>query len=413
MVFKRNKKQQQKQQPLHGFAPSSATNSSPQSKGKTKAQASASASFKQSEPFSRTKSNSNSNSNSNKSNFISRLEINSPDVIERVRTTIQNSHVFKLPVRQTGSIGWRGADWKEKVWQGTVKVVDRNNLTAILLVDGKNGSHRNGNNKADGNTNIGGGDSNNIGQTPTIFAVCPIIDGINAVERCVDSSRYFVLRIENEEGRHMFIGLAFNERNDAFDFNTALQDAKKEREFELRNSHAYVNNEGGGGSSGPSLSFVNSSLSSIPTKDYSLKEGEKITVNIPKKQNQSSNSSRVGGAAGTGTMAFANFQKEFEDQQDYSSISSNSNANSSSPDHKDNNQAKDVAAGGGDRNEGGWGWNSLTCNASNSLSRTTTAPGNGSSTSAIAKKKKSRNSIGGGGFALKPSKRDTPARTHS
>lgn len=154
-----------------------------------------------------------------------------PEIIERVRTTIANAHVFKLPPRQSASIGWRGADWKEKVWQGTVKVVERDDLTAVLLVDRTKGS---------------------------IFAVCPVKEG--AVDRCVDSSRYFVLRIENANGRHMFIGVAFNERNDAFDFNTALEDSRREREMERNPVPAYTG----------------------PPKDYSIKEGEKIKVSIPK-----------------------------------------------------------------------------------------------------------------------------------
>mmetsp|Transcript_18039 Transcript_18039/g.41723 ORF Transcript_18039/g.41723 Transcript_18039/m.41723 type:complete len:303 (-) Transcript_18039:1679-2587(-) len=154
-----------------------------------------------------------------------------PEIIERVRATIQNAHVFKLPPRQSASVGWRGADWKEKVWQGTVKVVERGDLTAVLLVDRNRGS---------------------------IFAVCPVKEG--AVDRCVDSSRYFVLRIENANGRHMFIGVAFNERNDAFDFNTALEDSRREREAEKNPVK---------------LDFG-------PPKDYSIKEGEKIKVSIPR-----------------------------------------------------------------------------------------------------------------------------------
>lgn len=154
-----------------------------------------------------------------------------PDIIERVRVTIQNAHVFKLPPRQTVSVGWRGADWKDKVWQGTVKVVERADMTAVLLVDRTSGS---------------------------IFAVCPVKEG--AVDRCIDSSRYFVLRIENANGRHGFIGIAFNERNDAFDFNTALEDSRREREAESNPLPAYTG----------------------PSKDYSLKAGEKIHVSIPK-----------------------------------------------------------------------------------------------------------------------------------
>jgi hypothetical protein len=155
-----------------------------------------------------------------------------PDMVERVRCVIKDAHVFKLPPRPTSG-GWRGADWREEVWQGTVKVVERGEMTLVLLVD------------------------KNTGQ---MFAVCPIKDG--AVDRCVDSSRYFVLRIENANGRHMFIGMAFNERNDAFDFNTSLEDAKRERQAE---QEPVVN------------------LPNLPAKDYSIKEGQKITVNIKNK----------------------------------------------------------------------------------------------------------------------------------
>jgi hypothetical protein len=227
--------------------------------------------------------------------------LHDPDVIERVRTSIKHSHVFKLPTRQTGSIGWRGADWKEKVWHGTVKVVDRNDMTAVMLVDSVKG---------------------------TIYAVCPIRDGVNAVERCVDSSRYFVLRIENQAGRHMFIGLAFNERNDAFDFNTALQDAQKEREFEKRGGLLTATNESA------SFSLMGNHHGSQQKKDYSLREGQKIKVNIPKKQSalNEMDSDDVGGAGGT--KAFANFQATGLDEDDFqnSNVSNHDKMNSSTVD---------------------------------------------------------------------------------
>lgn len=153
-----------------------------------------------------------------------------PEVIERVRCVIHDAHVFKLPPRQTAG-GWRGADWDQEVWQGTVKVVERGDLTVVLLVDR---------------------------QTGAIFAVCPVKEG--AIDRCVDSSRYFVVRVENANGRHMFIGVAFNERNDAFDFNISLEDSRKEKE----------------------LAKNPVELPKGPAKDYRLKEGEKIKVKIGK-----------------------------------------------------------------------------------------------------------------------------------
>lgn len=155
------------------------------------------------------------------------------EIIERVRVVIKDAHVFKLPARPSSG-GWRGADWRDEVWQGAVKIVERGDATLVLLVDPR---------------------------SSRIFAVCPINydGGYNAVDRCVDSSRYFVLRIVNGNGRHMFIGLAFNERNDAFDFNTSLEDARREREFAKK----------------PVQTFQN-----VPSKDYSMKEGEKIHVNV-------------------------------------------------------------------------------------------------------------------------------------
>ena len=279
-----------------------------------------------------------SNDNTDNGTPVSFLEsLHDTDVIERVRTTIKHSHVFKLPTRQSGSIGWRGADWKEKVWHGTVKVVDRDNLTAVLLVDASKN---------------------------TIFAVCPIKEGVNAVERCVDSSRYFVLRIENQLGRHMFIGLAFNERNDAFDFNTAMQDAKKERDFEL-NGQSQLENE----------------MNAFSMADYSLKKGETIKVNIPKKYGDtgafdtSSNgrsSHPQGQPQGQGTLAFANFQAASFDSKD------------DSPEKVFTEEDHD-----------------------------TPIPVPVSSSKKNINKARERAGSATGGFQLKPSKKDTPARTHS
>ena len=83
------------------------------------------------------------------------------EIVEHVRCCIATCHVFSLPVKKTAG-GWRGGDWTNKVWQGSLKVVDRGELTVILLTDKQNDS---------------------------IFAVCPINKKKNgaAVDRCVDS----------------------------------------------------------------------------------------------------------------------------------------------------------------------------------------------------------------------------------
>ena len=67
-----------------------------------------------------------------------------------------------------------------------------------------------------------------IGENGKVFAVAPVRkDGPLAAEKVTDSSRYFCLRIENDKGNHAFIGLGFNQRSDAFDFNVALADWQK------------------------------------------------------------------------------------------------------------------------------------------------------------------------------------------
>lgn len=93
-----------------------------------------------------------------------------------------------------------------------------------------------------------------------VFAICQVTDDA-AVERTLDSGRYFVLRITNAQGRHAFIGIAFNERNDAFDFNVALNEFKNELERE-------------------ELANKLSDVPVGPMKDMSLKEGEKIKIKI-------------------------------------------------------------------------------------------------------------------------------------
>ena len=72
----------------------------------------------------------------------------------------------------------------------------------------------------------------------------------------------------------MYIGLAFNERNDAFDFNTALEDSRREKEVERKLALGMT---ASGSSSSSSMLLGNGKK-----VDYTMKEGEKIHVSIPK-----------------------------------------------------------------------------------------------------------------------------------
>ena len=160
---------------------------------------------------------------------------------ERTLCQLPQVHVFKIPVRKSAE-GHRASDWpKDPTWTGKLKIIAKGRLAAVMLMDAVNNS---------------------------VFAVCPVSDD-TAVERTLDSGRYFVLRIQNAQGKHAFIGIAFNDRNHAFDFNVALQEHKDSVEREDKAARGI----GVGGGSG--------SESSEPLlQDLSIKPGEKLKINI-------------------------------------------------------------------------------------------------------------------------------------
>jgi hypothetical protein len=107
----------------------------------------------------------------------------------------------------------------------------------------------------------------------------------------LDSSRYFVLRIEHQ-GRHAFVGIGFNERftfvvcifvvvlktlrNHAFDFNVAVTDHKRDLEREAE------------------VVKIKQAAAMEPQIDFSFKEGEKITINVQAKSADGQEAKRSG-----------------------------------------------------------------------------------------------------------------------
>jgi len=58
--------------------------------------------------------------------------------------------------------------------------------------------------------------------TGELFAQVTYASPWNQVEPVLDSSRYFVLRVEGDGGKRAYIGMGFAERGDAFDFQVSL-----------------------------------------------------------------------------------------------------------------------------------------------------------------------------------------------
>ncbi|XP_061514446.1 NECAP-like protein CG9132 isoform X1 [Anopheles gambiae] len=118
---------------------------------------------------------------------------------ESVVLVKQEVFVYKIPPRQSNR-SYRAADWNllDPIWTGRLRMVAKGRSLCVKLEDKTNG---------------------------TLFANCPIesYPGV-AIEAVSDSSRYFVLRIQDGNGRTAFIGLGFGDRSDSFDMNVALQD---------------------------------------------------------------------------------------------------------------------------------------------------------------------------------------------
>jgi len=106
--------------------------------------------------------------------------------------------------------------------------------------------------------------------TGEVFAQAPYDSTGAAVEATLDSSRYFVLRVE-DSGKKAYIGVGFIERAESFDFNVALQDYTK-RQKALLNPQTPT---------GESSSSASPHLPTGPKKDYSLQPGQTFSINIP------------------------------------------------------------------------------------------------------------------------------------
>ncbi|XP_058486951.1 adaptin ear-binding coat-associated protein 2 isoform X1 [Solea solea] len=146
-------------------------------------------------------------------------------------------HVYRIPPRASNR-GYRAADWKldEPAWSGRMKITAKGKMAYIKLEDKNSGE---------------------------LFAQAPVDQYPGCVvEAVTDSSRYFVIRIEDGNGRHAFIGLGFADRGDSFDFNVALQDHFK-----------WVKQEG-------ELAKMEACESAAPKLDLSFKEGQTIKINI-------------------------------------------------------------------------------------------------------------------------------------
>jgi len=166
------------------------------------------------------------------------------DEIESILYIAREISVYRIPPLKANE-GHRAQEWgdlSQPLWKGRMRIVEKSTSVFLLFEDA---------------------------QTGELFAMALYDPSAPSVEAVLDSSRYFVIRVE-DNGRKAYIGMGFAERSDSFDFNVALQDYTKRWKARMN----------------PPLSAVDEDTPSPhippgPKKDYSLKEGQTFSISIP------------------------------------------------------------------------------------------------------------------------------------
>ncbi|KAG0697023.1 hypothetical protein DFH29DRAFT_948554 [Suillus ampliporus] len=166
------------------------------------------------------------------------------DEVESILYIAREVSVYKIPHLKANE-GHRANDWgdlAQPLWKGRLRIIEKSSSAALMFEDA---------------------------QTGELFARAPYDPLKPCVEAVLDSSRYFVIKVE-DTGKKAYIGMGFAERTDSFDFNVALQDYTKRLKAALRPPS-------------PSEETLSPHVPVGPKKDYSLKEGQTFSISIPGK----------------------------------------------------------------------------------------------------------------------------------
>lgn len=173
------------------------------------------------------------------------------DIYERILLVKHEVFVFRIPPLGVNK-GHKAAEWNldKPDWTGRLKLVSIGEKLELRLEDKNTGIHHS-------YMFVFLFIKNDLG---LLYAKAPIAES-NGVdfEAVTDSSRYFVIRLQNDSGQTAFVGLGFSDRSDSFDLNVSVQDHFKSVK---RDNEISTNDD------------------SAPKLDLGFKTGETITVNI-------------------------------------------------------------------------------------------------------------------------------------
>jgi len=207
------------------------------------------------------------------------------DQIQRVLFVAPKVHIYAVPPLASNQ-GYKAAQWnvdneRARIFTARIRIME----TATVAGD-------DGNEVETVRTDIRLEDP----KTGDLFANCPYevraqslerereresdqtwhgAQGSFCVEQVVDSSRFFAVRVVDGP-RKAILGIGFEDRSDAFDFGVALQEIRRHMAAAAAAAAVASNGKGpnGGGSDN------DAAQKPLEKKDYSLKEGETISITI-------------------------------------------------------------------------------------------------------------------------------------
>ncbi|RDA90885.1 hypothetical protein CP533_3213 [Ophiocordyceps camponoti-saundersi (nom. inval.)] len=168
------------------------------------------------------------------------------DAIQRVLFIAAAVHIYQIPplssMRGHSAASWT-TDESRHIFTARLRVIETCSAAAELKVDVVLEDPASG----------------------QLFAAAPYTDE-HVVEPAVDSSRFFALAVRDPNGRRAVLGIGFQERSDAFDLSVALQEARRNLGWADADTQRAQGN----------------TAAKEAAKDYSLKDGETITVSLGK-----------------------------------------------------------------------------------------------------------------------------------
>ena len=192
-----------------------------------------------------------------------------PDIIQRTLFQTPTVHVYAIPPL-TSTKGYNASSWTQPPYKQIFTARLRILETAVPNLPSNTTSSA-GPSKTAAGESISTSILLEDPETNALFAEAPYTSPV-AVSAALDSSRFFALRVVGDGGRKATLGIGFEERSEAFDFGIALSEAAKVLGFGVKDEQQRA-------SAGRDRGTVVKQKGEVK-RDWRLKEGESIRVEI-------------------------------------------------------------------------------------------------------------------------------------